>query len=572
MVAAKNRNIVNVIRQSQESERTVGKDAETQNEENSTGKEKLQLRSDLTLGMVVDMTKQAEQVKVQTQKLTEATQPISVNKIDTRKSKKSDFWKKKTENIHQHDKDKKKKGKITQDLSGSCGRCGGESHLYKEYPAIKTTCHKCKKVGHYARVCRSSATDITFKADTGASITCISDVTFYDMFFNVKLQKSQKRLLNANKGEMKTLEFFRKPVQYKHRSWSTDIYVVRGLGQALLDRDTCEKLRIINRIGAVAKSEAPTSFDPRTKYPQLFEGLGRFKTPYTIQEDGDIGETLETCVAAYVQMVTDHMPLSDQKLSEIVELQNNDPICVKLKQFSKQGWPDKDKIPSDIKDYWQERNDIAVEDGLLTKGSRIIISKKLRHYILDRIHDGHQGIAKCRAYPEVKQLRTLKKSEIILHLKSLFARHGIPEVVYSDNGTHFGPLLKSAFSLFAKQWGFSHRTSSPKFPQSNGFIEAGVKIIKRSLKKSGDVYETLLNYRATPQSNGFSPAELLMGRRLRTSVPMTSSLLNPSTPDPQQLTEKEKNASRLRSVTMIADTAHGNWKSYSQGPQSGLPI
>lgn len=54
-----------------------------------------------------------------------------------------------------------------------------------------------------------------------------------------------------------------------------------------------EKLRIINRVGAVAEiktmSETPKlkSFDPREKFPKLFEGLGRFKIQYTIRKRSD---------------------------------------------------------------------------------------------------------------------------------------------------------------------------------------------------------------------------------------------------------------------------------------------
>ena len=54
-----------------------------------------------------------------------------------------------------------------------------------------------------------------------------------------------------------------------------------------------------------------------------------------------------------------------------------------------------------------------------------------------------------------------------------------------------------------------------------------MKTIKGLLKKSEDQYETLLAYRSTPLSNGYSPAELLMGRKLRTTVPVVPSSLDP---------------------------------------------
>ena len=54
-----------------------------------------------------------------------------------------------------------------------------------------------------------------------------------------------------------------------------------------------------------------------------------------------------------------------------------------------------------------------------------------------------------------------------------------------------------------------------------------MKTIKGLMKKSEDQYETLLAYRATPLSNGYSPADILMGRKLRTTVPVVPSSLDP---------------------------------------------
>ena len=63
-------------------------------------------------------------------------------------------------------------------------------------------------------------------------------------------------------------------------------------------------------------------------------------------------------------------------------------------------------------------------------------------------------------------------------MKSIFARHGIPEVLMSDNGPH-----NYVFAEFPKNYGFNHITSSPRYPQSNGEAEWAAKTIKQLLKK-----------------------------------------------------------------------------------------
>ena len=79
-----------------------------------------------------------------------------------------------------------------------------------------------------------------------------------------------------------------------------------------------------------------------------------------------------------------------------------------------------------------------------------------------------------------------------------------------------------------KGYGVQHLTSSPRYPQSNGQAERTVQTIKRLLKKSEDPFLALLSYRATPLPwCNFSPAELLMGRQLRTTVPQTDNQLIP---------------------------------------------
>ena len=100
-------------------------------------------------------------------------------------------------------------------------------------------------------------------------------------------------------------------------------------------------------------------------------------------------------------------------------------------------------------------------------------------------------------YFEMAKLSSTTSSDIINHLKSIYARHGISEVMMSDNGPQFS---SSAFAQFAKEYGFHHITSSPTFAQSNGGVERAVQTEKNLIKKNGDPYLALLCYWATPYS------------------------------------------------------------------------
>ena len=64
--------------------------------------------------------------------------------------------------------------------------------------------------------------------------------------------------------------------------------------------------------------------------------------------------------------------------------------------------------------------------------------------------------------------------------------------------------------------------------------------MKTLLSKSEDPYSALLAYHACRLENGYSPAELLMGRKFRTTVPMISKQLLPQLPRKFYCLKEEK--------------------------------
>ena len=120
-------------------------------------------------------------------------------------------------------------------------------------------------------------------------------------------------------------------------------------------------------------------------------------------------------------------------------------------------------------------------------------------------------------FVELARMSSTTATSVILQFKSIFARHGFPDALVTDNGP---PFNSSDFAAWLDSHGVHHYTSSPGHPQGNGLAERTVQSLKSFLRKNDDPYIGLLSYRSAPLECGYSPAELLMGRRLRTDVPM----------------------------------------------------
>ena len=125
---------------------------------------------------------------------------------------------------------------------------------------------------------------------------------------------------------------------------------------------------------------------------------------------------------------------------------------------------------------------------------------------------------------EIAQLSSTAARPTVRTFGSWFSRLGIPTTLRTDNGP---PFSSHAFRTFLEQWGVTHAPSSPHYPQSNGHAEAHVKKLKHLLCKAapdGDInsaafQQGLLELRNTPDASGRSPAQILFGQPLRSTVP-----------------------------------------------------
>ncbi|UYV81477.1 K02A2.6-like, partial [Cordylochernes scorpioides] len=230
--------------------------------------ERMQLDTDLTLVKATLMAKQLESVKEQQSSL---YQQDSIDQI---------------KKMPNHIKETKRhEPKIRQFKSNQLGgsshgftRCGNSNnHDWKNCPAMNSYCSKCKKKGHYAKVCRSEAINeikseiaflgsvednskkwivpikvnnrqINFKIDTGADVNVLPLQNYHQSYQRIKLEKSDKISQGPNGIPLETVGMIHVKLQNKGQHLNSKIYIVNKLKQPLLSGETSEKLNIVRMI------------------------------------------------------------------------------------------------------------------------------------------------------------------------------------------------------------------------------------------------------------------------------------------------------------------------------------
>lgn len=137
-----------------------------------------------------------------------------------------------------------------------------------------------------------------------------------------------------------------------------------------------------------------------------------------------------------------------------------------------------------------------------------------RMYLI--IVDAHSKWLDAHIMPTITSERTIET------LRCVFANHGLPQKVVTDNGPSF---TSEEFRMFMKKNGIKHVTTAPYHPSSNGQAERAVQTVKQGLKRTPGktiqekLSKFLFQYRITPHATtGFAPCELLMKRKLRSRL------------------------------------------------------
>ena len=181
-----------------------------------------------------------------------------------------------------------------------------------------------------------------------------------------------------------------------------------------------------------------------------------------------------------------------------------------------------------------------------------------------RIHIDHAGpfmgkmfliiIDSFSKWLEVVPVSSADTLQTVTVLRQVFSTHGIPEMIVSDNGAAF---TSSEFEEFTKRNGIRHLTTTPYHPSTNGLAERAVQVFKQAMRKaqSGDLKTKLarflLHYRTTPHATtGTTPAELLMGRPLRTLLDLMRPNIGAKV-ESKQLSQKLHHDNKARERTFV---------------------
>ena len=93
-----------------------------------------------------------------------------------------------------------------------------------------------------------------------------------------------------------------------------------------------------------------------------------------------------------LQYITNAIPATDSRLYRTRVATTTDPALNQLRHYIFHGWPlEKRQLPEPVKHYWNYREELAIEDGLIFKVHRLVIPTSQRAEYLKDLHTGHLG-------------------------------------------------------------------------------------------------------------------------------------------------------------------------------------
>ena len=87
---------------------------------------------------------------------------------------------------------------------------------------------------------------------------------------------------------------------------------------------------------------------------------------------------------------------SESLKQKLEHASQNDYIIKALSQYIVTGWPDSAAdLPAELRDFYNFRDELVIENGVLFKGLRMYVPLSLRDDVMARIHSSHIGVQGC---------------------------------------------------------------------------------------------------------------------------------------------------------------------------------
>ena len=83
---------------------------------------------------------------------------------------------------------------------------------------------------------------------------------------------------------------------------------------------------------------------------------------------------------------------SPDRLKELREATQEDDTLRELRKVILSGWPARrSEVHQTVREYWSVRDSLVIDDGLILRGTSVLIPLKLRQWYVEKLHEGHQG-------------------------------------------------------------------------------------------------------------------------------------------------------------------------------------
>ena len=172
---------------------------------------------------------------------------------------------------------------------------------------------------------------------------------------------------------------------FKGETKVTDFFVTEAPGPAIIGLPSSEKFGIITLNCSLSKKLPRIKYKPGREVA-VADALSRLPVKNT-----------DAILNLEVQIHDVHSQFSTEILSRIKSETAKDVELNVLREVIYTGWPEtRSEAPSLSRPYWNCRDELSIEDGLIVKGERIVIPASMTTEILEKLHAAHQGAEKMK--------------------------------------------------------------------------------------------------------------------------------------------------------------------------------